>query len=468
MSARPKRSIPRWRRALYALLVLGLLLGVTEGVCRLLARELPQGPPAYTDVETFITDYGNRTRQPWFIGQDGPLPGAQGPKVVLRVDPAEPGALPFEGAGGKVKLLLPAQLPGQRQVLVLGASAAYGDGVKHAQTLARQLQGLVAGQRPALSVLNLARPAWELNSVSALLQRLLKQLPRPPAAVVLYSGNNEFSVPPIFSVGENPLKALAAYRVAVHQASRRGWLPPPPGTDFSLFRNPRWEAIASTEVLARLWRPGAGLDDMSYWTRVRTMQLAQYKAGLVRVTTLLRQRKIPLVLVPPPVNLHFFVGSIYPQPVTYQPGRQRYLSAARRLELALQTRDEAALRQLVRDEPGGPLQRYALGQLLDQAGKHQLAAAELSRARDSMMGLLAALPAMARLAAELAGPSVAVVDSAGFYPPGVSVRQRSRQLFNDSCHPSATGHRLLAREVARQLTRLGVTGPSASPGPADE
>ena len=455
-----KRSIPRWRRPVYAGVTLALLFGLAEGISLLLARDLPPSPPGYQDARTYLVDYENRTREPWFLRADGPLPGVKGPKVVLRVAPSTAGARPFPGPGGKVSVLAPAELPSGRLVLVLGASAAYGDGVKHDETLARQLQrslkrSAAPGQRAA-QVLNLARPAWELKSVAALAERLLSALPAPPAAVVLYTGNNEFSIPPIFSVDRpSPLASLASYRLGVHWMRQRGWLRPPPGSDFHAFRSPRWEPMEAAAITARLWRNSPGLEDMSYWSEVRAITLTQFEARLRKLVTALAARGVPLVLVPPPVNLHFFPGAIYPQPVTFgKIGAARYAALAARLDRALTAGDMAAVRALVKELPDGPLQRYYLGQRLDQEGKFAEAAVELRAARDQTMGLLAALPSLAAVCGKLAGPRVAVIDTSDFYPPTGSVARRSRELFNDSCHPSALGHKLLAARVARALGEL--------------
>ena len=75
------------------------------------------------------------------------------------------------------------------------------------------------------------------------------------------------------------------------------------------------------------------------------------------------------------------------------------------------------------------------------------------------MGLLAALPALTSVAHKMAGPRVAVIDSADFYPADRSVAKRARELFNDSCHPSGQGHRLLATKIAAALGRLWAAEP---------
>ena len=459
MADQKRKAIPLWRRLVYALITLALVFGLLEGISHFLARKLPPSPPGYADAQTFLMDYGNRTREPWFLNQDGPLPGVKGPKVVLRVAPSTAGAQPFPGPGGKVSVLAPKDLSAGRQVLVLGASAAYGDGVKHDETLARQLELLLqkstaSGQQP--KVLNLARPAWELNSVAALAERLLVALPAPPAAVVLYTGNNEFSIPPIFSVDRpSPLASLSLYQLAVHWLRRGGWLRPPPGSDFHAFRNPRWEPMDAAAITARLWRSGPGLEDMSYWSEVRKKTLAQFRTRLQRLAAALAAKGVPLVLVPPPVNLHFFPGAIYPQPVTFgKVGGARYAALATRLQQALSAGDTAAIQALAREAPRGPLQRYYLGQQLDRAGKFKQAAAELRAARDHTMGLLAALPSVSTICRSLAGANVAVIDSSDFYSLKRSIGKRSRELFNDSCHPSAAGHRLLAGKVAAALQEL--------------
>lgn len=445
------------RKALYALLILLLLLGAAEGLARLAVADLPPPPARAPSLVAHIEDVRARARRARYGEREGELPGAVGPEVLLRVAGGSPGAEPFPGPGGHYRRLKPAALPAGGQVLLFGASAAYGDGVTFAQTFA-QLSAARLQQRlnrPELRLLNLARPAWELQSVAALVQRLLGELPQAPAAVVLLSGNNEFLSFPFPGVGNPPWQRLGLYRWLSHQARRRGWLRPPPGWDYGFFKEPRWEPIPLDFVARRIWRGLPGVGDASYWPKVLEAQLEGYQAGLSALVAELRRRKIPLVLIPPPQHLSLFVGGIQPQPVTYAPvGQGAYGELSTRLSRALAAGDRAAVRALGLAYPDGPLQRYLEAQWLEQAGKYDAARAAYGQAREQMMGVLAGIPQISALMREQAGDGVTVLDPGQLYPAGVSPRRRSRELFNDACHLSPRGHRELAQMLSEALAPL--------------
>jgi len=448
--------LSRRRKAVYALVALALLLGAAEGVSHLLQGEEPPPGPQYPDLPAFMGTALGQVKMAKYKDADGPLPGAKGPAVLMRVPEKEKCSQPYGGPGGFFCLVQPGALPAGQRVLILGASAAYGDGVTHQQTFALRLQQMLEGQGHAsVKVLNLARPAWELNSVALLLLRLLRELRPAPAAVVLYAGNNEFLNPPLQAVGSAPWQRLASYRLLKRVFKERGWLRPPPTWNFTYFKEPNWEVTSPGFAQQRIWHPPSGVPDASYWSTVRQAHLSHYRDTIESLVKELRSRKIPLVLVPPPMNLHLFVGGIQPQPATYKEvGGRQYERLTARLEQALASQDREVLRELLRDEPSGPIQQYMEGQWLDQQGRHVEAAAQLMSARDNMMGLLTALPSMAAITRELKGPGVKVVDTRDWYPPGESVRLRSRLLFNDSCHLSPRGHQQMAAKLAPVLQEI--------------
>ena len=364
------------------------------------------------------------------------LPGHAGPKVTVRGSPRADGAIYYRGPRGYVTLHRPDRLPGGSQrVLLFGASAVYGDRVKLEQTVGELVQTALRNKlnRPGLRVVNLARPAWELNSVAALLRRVVPKVSPPPLAVVLCTGNNEF--------------------LSFNLPGQQGgvFAGPVADQDPTYFRKPDWGPILNQVAALRVFSRYRGLPDARFWPTARQVYLQRYRELLTEIVTSLRRLDIPLVLVSPPINLHLFVGGLQPQPVTFRPvGARQYDALRKRLVNALKADDMATITELVTRYPDGPIQRYFLAQHLEKKGELKKSRAQFYTARDRMMGILSALPTMARVMNGLAGPGVTVVDTSFLYPEG-STWKRSRQLFADTCHLSPMAHGLLAERLADTL-----------------
>ena len=373
----------------------------------------------------------------------------------MRVPEQTPGTSELEGIDGRYLRQRPAQLPAGRRVLVLGGSAAWGPGNLYADTFSAVLQKTLRERLadPTIQVCNLARPGWDLVRVKQLLLRVVAELQPPPTAVVLLSGNNEFlHTEQLVSAGPPPPVRSSLYALMTHGMTRLGWLPPPPGTKPAGFVHLQPGHYSAAQVRGRVWRAGSGVHDASHWTAIRQTFLTQYARRLQQPTAELRRRKIPLVLVPPPINLHYFPGAVSLQPATFKAlGSGGYRAAVGQLQRALDSDSIAALQQLVQQYPDGPLQRFYLGQLLDRAGRHAEARTQLMAGRDSMMGLLGALPSMAAACRRLAGPGVTVLRPQGWYEPPRPMAAASLSLFFDSCHMTAAGHSRLARELTAAL-----------------
>ena len=449
--------IPIWRKLLYAAVVLLVLFGTAEGLCRLMDQPKPSVKGTYPSLQIYLDTVRNKASQPR-PHMEGPLPHQLDSKMLMRVAEKAPGAVDFTGGGGDYRLLAPAQFPGQRHVLVFGGSAAWGPSFDYPKTFSylvqRGLRRRLAD--PGLQVVNLARPGWELNRVKALMFNVLSRLPRTPVAVILLSGNNEFlHVEHLLMVGARSRAPLALYRQLTRLFTRQGWLSPPPYTDPGAFASEQAEPFSFQHICQRIWRPGPGVGDASYWLAVREGHLTQYKKNLRAIADELRRRKIPLVLVPPPINLHYFPGGLYPQPVTYHKlGLAGYRRLRLRLEsVLLQKPTLAQLEALVQEQPSGPLQRFALGQMYDAAGRRQEAYQEIMSARANMMGVLESLPAMTTAALGLRGHGVEVIDTRVWYDAKRPVRLTALKMFADSCHLTDDGHKGLAGLLVKALLR---------------
>ena len=447
--------IPVRRKLLYAAVVVLFVLGSAEGIGRLLWQPEPPRQGTYPSLLIYTDTVRLKAAEPR-PHLDGQLPGPRDPRVLMRVKEKTPGAVDFQGGGGEYRLVDLARLPGERRVLVFGGSAAWGPSYDYPQTFAalvqRDLRTRLAD--PSLQVINLARPGWELNRVKELLLHVVQSLPRAPAAVILLSGNNELlHVAPLRGVGVPVRPPLVLYRLLTREFARRGWLGPPPDTDPNAFTGVQEAPYSAAQIRQRVWRPGRGVNDASYWPLVRQAYLAQYRQNLRAIARELGRRKIPLVLVPPPINLHYFPGGMLPQPVTFKEvGPAGYRRQSWRLQRALKRPTLARLEALVKDLPDGPLQRFALGQMYDAAGRRQEAYQQLMAARASMMGFLESLPAMTAAALSLQGPGVSVMDTRSWYQDARSVRKTALSMFVDSCHLNDDGHKRLAKMIVAALS----------------
>jgi len=452
--ARP--AISAWRKVLYAAVVVLVVLGAAEGVSRLLWVPEPQRKGTFPSLQIYLDSTRHDAVNPR-AHLDRRLPGPRDPGVIMRVPEKTAGAVDFIGGGGEYLLTELSRLPGERRVLVFGGSAAWGPSFDYPKTFAAVTeQGLRRRLAdPALRVLNLARPGWELNRITELMLHVVETLPRAPAAVILLSGNNELlHVEQLRAVGVPTAPPLALYSQLTRQLGRLGLLGPPPGTDPNSFLTVQADPFTPQQISQRIWRPGRGMEDASYWPAIRRAYVSRYRHNLRRIAARLRRAKIPLVLVPPPINLHYFPGGMHPQPVTFDKvGRAGYLRRSLRLERALKKHTIKGLEALVRDLPG-PLQRFALGQLYDAAGRRREAFEQLMAARDDMMGVLESLPTMTASAISLHGNGVAVIDTRSWYRDSRPVRQTALEMFVDSCHLTDDGHKRLAKMIVEALTGM--------------
>ena len=442
------------RKLLYATVVTLAVLGAAEGISRLIWQPEPPRQGTYPSLQIYVDTVRHKASQPR-PSLDGPLPGPRDPGELMRVLEKTPGAVDYQGGGGEYLLVDLARLPGKRRVLVFGGSAAWGPSYDYPKTFAALVQqGLGARRRdPELRVVNLARPGWELNRVKELLLHVVSSLADAPVAVILLSGNNELlHVEQLREVGVPTDPPLVLYRLMTQTFARRGWLGPPPDTDPNAFIVVQPTPYTPRQISQRVWRPGRGVEDASFWPPVRQAYISQYLQSLRHVATELRRRGIPLVVVPPPINLHYFPGGMLPQPVTFKKiGRAAYLRLSRRLERTLKKSSMAGLEALVKAHPDGALQRFALGQLYDTAGRRQDALGQLMSARNHMMGFLESLPAMTAAALSLAGPGVHVMDTRSWYGDPRPVRETALKMFADSCHLTDEGHRRLAKMIVQAL-----------------
>jgi len=463
VSERP--VIPRWRKALYSLVLVGglcaALLGLAHHWALVQVRTLPGPSPTEPSVSAYLDRLRVAAGQPRWAYHDGVLPGAMDRRVLLRVAPSTPGARPYPVVGGAFILREPEDLVGpEPTVLLMGGSVAYGQGVPLERSLGQGLQRALR-QEPGFAnarVLTLGRPGWELASVAMLLRRLLRRASRPPDAVVLVTGNNEFLFQPMAGLGSRPWETWPLFRAMEAWLARRGWLHHRPGLDPSYHLSPDWNVIPPHVMQIRLWWPTRGIPDAGYLPRVRRLYLDQFRRTLASIRAELGAAGVPLLLVAPPVNLFLFPAGVIPQPATTRPlGRVGYDAVAERLERLLLHPELDGIRAMVKAAPSGPIQWFLLAQTLDEQGHHREAMGCYREARDLQQGVLGAMPTIGRIIADQARPGaqgLATLVPHGWYDPTRSIRLQAHQLFLDSCHPTPLGVAKLLDQTAPALLRL--------------
>ncbi len=420
-------------------MVVSISLLILEGGARLMAlgeRDEADGfPTAAPSLDAYLGRLEAR------LGQE--LPPAA--KNLVRVPAGTPGSQVCEAT--HVLPVEPGRLPrDQRRLLIFGGSAAHGWGVKYRATFGHLVESTLrrelADQR--IKVLNFGHPGWDLKASVVLMRRVVQGLDARPETVIIYSGNNEFYEawrPP--RIGTRPWEMMHLYGRLTR------WL-------FPVKEIQPMEDPAGARVLEFIWLPGGGLQDASFWASERKLIQRRYRTTLSSAVAWLRQRGIHVVLVPPPVNLDFFPGSMLPQPLTYRAvGRAGHRTLERKLRDILSPTSGAPrlkhLSRFVEQEPSGPLQQWALGRMLDRAGLHDRAMSHLARARDQMWGYGAAIPTLGSIVRAQAGEGISVIDTRQMYATGRSVGEQADRLFEDACHLTKRGHELLANRIAKVL-----------------
>lgn len=344
--------------------------------------------------------------------------------------------------------------PGERRVVLLGGSAAFGD-LDFGYGLARFLELMLSGPAARVRVVNAALPgaSSHLLRIAARDAQLLE-----PDALVVYAGHNEvvgpFGPASIVTGGSPGLAQIRAWvalsSTALGQALEqllRGALGTP-----ALDRSP---GPAAPRLLAE--------DDP------RVLRAREHlAANLGALIDAARRAGTPVLLATPASNLRD-QPPLGPLPVAGLPPERREAwrreRAAGRFELS-QRQAGAAVLRLSRAAELAPLDaslQFDLARALEADAQPQAARRAYARARD-LDGLRARAdgPTLARLRALGARPGVSVVDVAARLQALGGRAAPGRGLFYDHVHLTLRGSHAVAALLLEPVARaLGLGAPRA-------
>jgi hypothetical protein len=410
---------------------------------------------------------------------------------------ADPGAAPlrFRTVGSwnpTGEPLDPAALPPGPRVIVLGESAAFGVGCDAEDTFAAILAAALAPQ--GIQVLNAGQvgaDAWEvLAAGAAILQRYA------PSTLVIFTGNNLWIdwVPPQ-QARWNPwairvLSTLAtsraiaaleflAIRTALLHTPRKwrveqlarvdGWLSQLPAGDRRRggeFRD-HAELRGSDYALQHPLLPTAEFGP-AQWRAVKALYLQRFETSLQELVEQARARGVRVVLVTMPFNLRLSPAWKHPQFETYDPAHGAEVRAlVHQAGERVRTGDCAGALPLIARalalDPEPPLLHYLQAQCLERAGDVEGARAAYARSREQMLGNLGSRLSINDVIRRVAARNdIPLVDAAAAFAAWGTANGDpfEEQLILDDCHPSPTGHRVIAEALAPVL-RDGAASPPA-------
>lgn len=408
------RRLGRWLgRGLAGLLLTAVLLGVVEGSLRLFS--LAPAPD-------HITAIGVRqaVRDLTTLRADGHRSYALGWGDAVTAD--------FDG----------------REIVVLGGSAAMGDGCVPVAAFSARLRTLLTAVLPVpVQVVNLGAGGVDSTHVLLALEALLAD--HHPDLIVVYSGNNEF------------------HELRLHKAANPGFdsrleLTRRRLNQVHLYRVLRQAVVPAVDeaALDRTELPSLGELAVPVTDDDRALVAKIYEENLARMVALARDAGVPILLTTVADNLLDRAGAR-----TVADDEAEWIAG---LLADPVRRDPTALsRAAVAAAPYLHTQaaHAEVGVRLLEAGRVDQAVWWLERAETLAQRPLRSNAAMRdgvrRLAAEEQVPLCDVSRAlAALSPRGVA----GDDVFRDGCHPNALGHHRIAGILARCLVDEGLVAPS--------
>jgi lysophospholipase L1-like esterase len=408
-------TLPGPRRRVFVALTLGLACAAVLGIPELILRAVDPPLGGFRAM-----DFGGDPSTPLLFVED--------PLYRWRLRPDT--EVEFLGAlvrTDSLGLRGPEPRPGARRVLCVGDSTTFGWRVAEAETFPARLEALLAGGGEDRQVLNAGVPGYSSFQAALAAEELLPRL--DPQVLIVLVGNND------------GWPAARSDRQLHEDGRARAWVV----RALSASRTLVWlkEALAPGEP--RDFRP-FGLQDAG--PRVGREEFVE---NVRRMISLARERGARVVVVSPPVNFYhqpLRLEDFLPDPAAARGEWEEVWEYARRDDV------DEALRRVATSLAASPERTDLLwlrGMLLSQAGRLAEGRAALEEAVERHPYPERIKPSYRRALADLAREENAEFLDAEEVLRAASPAGEPMRLYQDWCHPTAEGHRVLARALADLL-----------------
>ena len=380
---------------------------------------------------------------------------------------------------------------GERRVVIVGGSAAFGFPYRYADSLSGLVepmlgQGIDGKQVRILNAAQVGCTSGELAPVVDQAVRFYK-----PATIVLFVGNNEwFHWQPLLKPssdqppsGESPARehlsqaSINVLRTLAHSRTLAAieyglvqWTVSKRRARQDEARQSRTrdrfeshhELIGSDYAVEMPLAPERY--DPSEWLTVRQKYLDTFRANLSQMVATARNADVPVVLLTIPFNPRLSPAWKHRQPHSFAPEHHRQVTAAiaDASQAVGQEQFEEGLATVTAAldlDPHPALLHYLKAQCLEGLQRHQQAELAYAESRERSIGNLGSRLSTNRIIREVAeAAGVPLIDVQALFQQYGAQRQRyyNVDLIHDDCHPTPLGHQLIAEALA-PLLRSAIT-----------
>ena len=356
------------------------------------------------------------------------------------------------------------KVTGTFRIFCVGGSASAGWPHPEDEIYSEYLENALelAYPRREFEVLNVSADAYAAYRVRLVFQEVLAF---QPDLIVIYSGNNEFLEPRLYSTRPrwyDPLAALAkrsrAYELIRGSPLGSKWFP---------------ESTFGAET-----RGGVAYEE---WSKIEQLPLVlrtdpdqlekvveHYAFSITSMVQAAKDKGIPVILLTVPTNLRDWLPNVSVVSAQgdlekawwkeYLAGRAALLKGSAKLAVE-------ALTQAVGLDGGHAATHYYLGRALEADGRWDEAYARYDRARDLDANPFRAISRFNEIV-RLTGKSfdnVKVVDMEAHFRAAGQPHAPGFDLFVDYVHPTKTGNLVLAKNVYDTIVASGLLGPTSAP-----
>lgn len=451
-----RRRMPIWKRVTFTVVTLAAFVLLAEG-----GALVANGIWGVADDIRVYVPGPVRSRRPTLMRLDPNMPkrcehGLQvrQPERRLRdrVETMNPEAN---------RLAPPTAKPLRKQVFVVGASAAWGDGVEYAETFSGRLAsgGKYQVHNAAVFGADSEMAAFTVKNIIDCHQ---------PDLIVAFLGSDFFQWQ-----YERQERTARDWHLAFSRKSmfyrcliavaRQAFRPKnaPPGAPPGNFHNPQLKPTQRCEIDADYREPK--FFDAAGWHNDREHYLAFLRNNLEQIIGYARHHGVKVLLTTIPFNYRMCPARFVKQPLAGtvadraagKTARRRFDAGLQQLRAGRNAEAGASFIAATEAAPEAPLPWYFAGQAQVAQGDLSEADRLFRQARETTVGNLGSVLSANDVIREVAAQTdTPLADVAATFADGFDHEFLSDQLFRDFCHPNVAGHERIAASLAPVVDTL--------------